>query len=85
MFIHSSKPPTELTHDGVDRDPNVKKRMVTIYPKDLIGRTFLKDSKEDGQRFRVRVDRAVVDREEELKKGSFQGSQLNSRQNLYLQ
>jgi hypothetical protein len=24
MFIRSSKPPTELTHDGVDRDPNVK-------------------------------------------------------------
>jgi hypothetical protein len=70
MFIRSPKPPIERTHDGVDRDSNVKKRMVTIDPKDLIGLTFLKDAEEDGQRFRVRVVRAVVDREEELKKGS---------------
>jgi hypothetical protein len=45
--------------------------MVTIDPKDLIGRTFLKDSKEDGQRFRVRVAHAVVDREEELKTSEY--------------
>jgi hypothetical protein len=32
----------------VDGDPNVKKRMVTIDPTDLIGRTFLKDSEEMG-------------------------------------
>jgi len=44
--------------------------MVTIDPKDLIGRTFLKDSEEDGQRFRARVVRAVIDKEEDLKKGS---------------
>jgi hypothetical protein len=36
-------------------DPIVKNRMVTIDPKDLIGRTFLKDSETDGQRFRARV------------------------------
>jgi hypothetical protein len=54
----------------VDKNPNVKKRMVTIDPQDLIGRTFLNDVEKDGQRFRVRVVCAVVDREEELKKGS---------------
>jgi hypothetical protein len=54
----------------LDDDPNVKRRMVTIDPKDLIGRTFLKDTEEDGQRFRARVVRAVVDKEDELKKGS---------------
>jgi hypothetical protein len=53
----------------LDDSPNVKQRMVTINPKDLIGRTFLMDSEEDGQRFRARVVRAVVDKEEELKKG----------------
>ena len=44
--------------------------MVTIDPKDLIGRTFLKDSEEDGQRFRARVVRAIVEKEEDLKKGA---------------
>jgi hypothetical protein len=40
-----------------DDDPSIKRRMVTIDPKDLIGRTFLKDTEEDGQRFRARVVR----------------------------
>jgi hypothetical protein len=52
----------------LDDSPNVKQRMVTINPKDLIGRTFQMDSKEDGQRFIARVVCAVVDKEEELKK-----------------
>jgi hypothetical protein len=43
--------------------------VVTIDLKDLIGRTFLKDAEEDGQRFRARVVRAIVDRETEQKKG----------------
>jgi hypothetical protein len=48
----------------LDDSPNVKQRMVTIEPKDLIGRTFLMDSEEDGQRFRACVDCAVVDKKE---------------------
>jgi hypothetical protein len=43
--------------------------MLTINTKDLIGRTFLMVYKEDGQRFRACVVRAVVDKEEELNKG----------------
>jgi hypothetical protein len=39
--------------------------MVTIDPKDLIGRTFLKDAKEDGQLFQACVVQATVDRETE--------------------
>jgi hypothetical protein len=70
MYIRSSKPSSESNHDTVDRNPNAKKRMVTVDPQDLIGRTFLKDAEEDRQRFHVQVVRAVVDREEELKKGS---------------
>jgi predicted RND superfamily exporter protein len=36
----------------------------------LIGLTFLKDTKEDGQHFRAHVVRAVVEMEEDLKKGA---------------
>ena len=67
IFIRSSKCPDDVE---LDSDPSVKRCMVTIDPKDLIGRTFLKDSEEDGQRFRARVVRAVIDKEEDLKKGS---------------
>jgi hypothetical protein len=41
--------------------------MVTIEPKELIGCTFLKDSEEDGHRFRARVVQAIVGKEHELK------------------
>jgi hypothetical protein len=51
----------------LDDDPSVQQRMVTIDPKDLIGRTFLKDSEVDGQRFRARVFRAVLDNEDNMK------------------
>jgi hypothetical protein len=37
----------------LDGDPSVQRRMVTIDPQDLIGRTFLKDSVEDDQSFRA--------------------------------
>jgi hypothetical protein len=58
------------TEDGnaLDDDPSVNRRMVTIDPKDLIGRTFLKDSEEDGQRFRARIVRAVLENEDSMKK-----------------
>jgi hypothetical protein len=49
-----------------DSNPNVKSRMVTIDPKDLIGRTFLKELETDGQRFRARVVCAIVERKENL-------------------
>jgi hypothetical protein len=64
MYIRSMSPP------DMDGDPTVKKRIVTIDRKDLIGRTFLKDTEEDGQCFRARVVRAIVDKEDQLKKGS---------------
>jgi hypothetical protein len=53
----------------MDGDPTVKKRMVTINPKDLIGLTFLKDTEEDGQRFCARVICAVIEKEDQLKRG----------------
>jgi hypothetical protein len=54
---------------NLDDSPNVKERMATIGPKDLIGRTLLMGSKEDGQRFQARVVGAVVGKEERLKNG----------------
>jgi hypothetical protein len=56
--------------------------MVTIDPKDLIGRKFLMDSEEDGQCFQAPVVCAVVDIVEKLKqsvrihKVYFRGSKL---------
>jgi hypothetical protein len=67
MFIKSISKNRDIGNK-LDDSPNVKQQMVTIDPKDLIGLTFLMDSKEDGKRFRACIVRAVVDKEEELKK-----------------
>jgi hypothetical protein len=50
-------------------DPNVTRQMAAIDPKDLIGSTFLKDTEADGQRFRARFVRAIIDNDAELQKG----------------
>ena len=68
VFIRSSRHGSENSPE--ETRPSVKNRMVTIDPKDLIGRTFLKDAEIDGQRFRARVVRAVIDQDAETKKGS---------------
>jgi hypothetical protein len=62
VFIWSNFDTTSLD------DPNVIRRISTIDPKDLIGRTFLKDTKADGQRFRAKIVRAIVDKDSELQK-----------------
>jgi hypothetical protein len=70
-FIWSKTDSVEFSiEDGIvlDDDPSVQRRMVTIDPKDLIGRTFLKDLEEDGQRFRDRAVHAVLDNEDNMKK-----------------
>jgi hypothetical protein len=54
MYIWS-RAPSVLDPDSVDVDPNVKRRMLTIDPKDLIGRYFLKSAEDDGQWFQARV------------------------------
>jgi hypothetical protein len=70
IFIRSkAESPCDTSTLFDDSDPNVKRRMATIDPKDLIGRTFLKNSEGYGQLFRARVVRAVVDKEEDIKKG----------------
>jgi hypothetical protein len=49
MYI-CSKFPSDSDPELIDGDPSVKRRMVTIDPKDLIGRNFLKNEEEYGQR-----------------------------------
>ena len=39
-------------------------RAITFSPDDLGGRTFLKQPKEDGQRFRARIVRKIIEMEE---------------------
>jgi hypothetical protein len=48
MYICTKSPP-DASREDMDGDPTVKKRMVTIDPKDLIGHTFLKETGEDGK------------------------------------
>jgi hypothetical protein len=47
--------------------PNVPSRTPTIDPEDLIGRSFLKDTEADGQRFRAKIVRAIIEMDSELK------------------
>jgi hypothetical protein len=42
--------------------------MATIDPKGLLGRTFLKDSESDGQRFRARIVRAILEHDADMKR-----------------
>ena len=62
VFVRSNFDTTKLD------DPNVATRLPTIDPEDLIGRTFLKETENDGQRFRARIVRAIIDKENEVKK-----------------
>jgi hypothetical protein len=58
--------------------------MATIDPKDLIGRTILKDAEEDGQRFRARFVRDVAEKKKtSMKELSILSSYLKY-QNLVL-
>jgi hypothetical protein len=49
-------------------EPSVSRRMATIDPKDLLGRTFLTDSESDGQRFRARIVRAILEHDADMKR-----------------
>ena len=62
LFVRSKS--DQSTSDG----PSIPRRMPTIDPKDLLGRTFLKDSEADGQRFRARIVRAIMDHDADLKR-----------------
>ena len=63
IFVRS-----KLSTEDQTEFPNLQNRMPTIDPSDLIGRTFLKYTEEDGQRFRATIVRMIVDKEAELQK-----------------
>jgi hypothetical protein len=48
--------------------PTVSRRMPTIDPNDLIGRSFLEDTEADGQRFCAKIVRAIIEKDSELKR-----------------
>jgi hypothetical protein len=59
IFIFSNSK-SQMSDDGsCDR----KSTMITVDPKELVGRTFLEETERDGQRFRARVVRAIIDKE----------------------
>jgi len=41
-------------------------QLPTFYPSDLVGRTFLLDPQEDGQRFRARIFETLEDHDAKL-------------------
>ena len=49
--------PGDVNSHGEQRDPS----MPSFDPDDLVGRTFLSETQEDGQRFRVRIVKALED------------------------
>jgi hypothetical protein len=49
-------------------EPSVPRRKPTIDSKDLWGRTFLKDSEADGQHFRARIVRAILEHDADMKR-----------------
>ena len=62
VFVRSNFDTSQLD------SPSVARQMPTIDPEKLIGRTFLKETETDGQRFRARIVRAIIDKDNELKK-----------------
>jgi hypothetical protein len=49
-------------------EPSVPRCMATKDPKDLLGCTFLKDSESDGQHFRARIVRAILEHDADMKR-----------------
>ena len=60
---YSPKPkaPTVVIRSRDEENPSGSKRMPTLDPSDLIGRTFLHPPEENGERHRAKVTRQVVE------------------------
>jgi hypothetical protein len=65
IFVRANSDKSTTAKKG---GPSVPSRMPTIDPKDLMGRTFLKDAEADGQRFRARIVRVILDQEADLQR-----------------
>ena len=60
---HDSKEPNLASDNG-----EAKADMPVFHPSNLVGRSFLLDPQEDGQRFRARIVKAIEDHEADLAK-----------------
>ena len=61
-IIKSRQDESHESNDGEQTEP----QMPVFSPTDLVGKTFLMDEQEDGQRFRARIVRAIEDHESKL-------------------
>ena len=60
----TADPPVDANGETKGDPPNLG--MPVFHPSDLIGRTFLKDPDEDGQRFRARIVRMIEDHDSDI-------------------
>jgi hypothetical protein len=56
----------ETTDESPER-PSTGADMVIVDPQELLGRTFLMDTQEDGQRFRARIVKCISDHESNVR------------------
>jgi len=63
----AAPPVIKSRHDDADGESKAL-NMPVFHPIDLVGRTFLLEPKEDGQRFRARIVKAIDDHEANLSK-----------------
>ena len=56
----TSHDPSAASADGESGEPSASSNSIPVFhPSDLVGRTFLMDEQEDGQRFRARIVEAI--------------------------
>jgi hypothetical protein len=56
------------TTDGSPERPSTGANTVIVDPQELLGRTFLMDTQEDGQRFRARIVECISDHESNVRR-----------------
>jgi hypothetical protein len=70
--LHSMEPTDEHTYMESTPDPSecpsTGDDMVIVDPQELLGRTFLMDTQEDGQRFRARIVECISDHESNVRR-----------------
>ena len=64
--LKANDPPPQIVRSKHDESLQQDGTMPTFDPTDLIGRTFLLDPEDDGQRFRGKIIEAIVENEQEL-------------------
>jgi hypothetical protein len=70
--LHSMEPTDEHPYTESTLDPSecpsTGNNMVIVDPQELLGRTFLMDTQEDGQRFRARIVECISDHESNVRR-----------------